>query len=142
VTVLANCLTTAGRSAEAEQLVRTTLSDLSRRPRARPADTLALGGLLANILEKNGRLDEAVSLHRRLATDAARRYGEAHGEARSAATKLAMALAAQAMKQGNPAEAARLYGLILDAYTTSLGPEHPDTVAVREKLEAALMERQ
>ncbi len=136
VTVLATCLTTAGRSAEAEQLVRSTQSDLSRRPRTRPADTFALGGLLATILEETGRLDEAVTLRRQLATDAARRYGEQHGEARSAATKLGMAMAAQSLKQGNRTEAARLYRLILDAYSTSLGPEHPDTVAVREKLQA------
>jgi hypothetical protein len=48
-----------------------------------------------------------------------------------------MTMAAQAMRQGNPAEAARLYSLILDAYTQSLGPDHADTVAIREKLEAA-----
>jgi tetratricopeptide (TPR) repeat protein len=137
VTVLATCLTTAGRSAEAEQLVRSTQSDLSRRPRTRPADLLTLGGMLATILEETGRLDEAVALRRQLATDAARRYGEQRGEARSTATKLGMAMAAQAMKQGNPAEAARLYRLILDAYSTSLGPDHPETVAVREKLKAA-----
>jgi hypothetical protein len=49
-----------------------------------------------------------------------------------------MALATQAMSQNNPAEAVRLYRLILDAYTTSLGQEHPDTVAVRAKLDAAI----
>jgi tetratricopeptide (TPR) repeat protein len=136
-TVLAKSLLAAGRSAEAEQLVRATQSDLARRPRARPADVLSLGDLLATVHEETGRLDEAVSLRRRLATEAARRYGEQHGEARSAATKLAMTMAAQAMRQGNPAEAARLYSLILDAYTQSLGPDHADTVAIREKLEAA-----
>jgi tetratricopeptide (TPR) repeat protein len=137
VTVLAESLRAAGKSAEAEQVVRATQSELASMPRGRPADIFSLGSLLATILEETGRLDEAVSLRRRLATEAAHRHGEQHGEARSAATKLAMAMAAQAMQQGNAAEATRLYGLILDAYTKSLGPEHADTIAVREKQEAA-----
>lgn len=114
------------RNGQTDSAVALAEQVLARRPKALVFNAMAESRI------------EAVVLRRNLAIEAAARLGEGHGEARSAATKLAMALATQAMSQNNPAEAVRLYRLILDAYTTSLGQEHPDTVAVRAKLDAAI----
>jgi tetratricopeptide (TPR) repeat protein len=137
IVVLANSLRSAGKSAEAEKLLRDTLRDLMQSSRRRPEDVSILSDQLATLLEGTGRLDEAVAIRRRLANEAANRFGQEHGEARAAATKLALTMAGQATAQGKHAEAARLYKLILDAYLKNLGTDHPDTVAVRAQFEAA-----
>jgi tetratricopeptide (TPR) repeat protein len=137
VVVLATSLRSAGKSAEAEKLLRDTLKDVMQSTRRRPEDVSMLSDQLATLLEGTGRLDEAVAIRRRLANEAAARLGQEHGEARAAATKLALTMAGQATAQGKHAEAVRLYKLILDAYRESLGTDHPDTVVVRAQFEAA-----
>ena len=90
-----------------------------------------------DILLATGRIDEAVAVRRRLATEAAARYGLEHQQSQATATKLAVAMATQATAKGDHAEAVRLYGLLVDGYTQSVGSDHPDTVAAQEKLAAA-----
>ena len=48
-----------------------------------------------------------------------------------------MAMATAATAKGDHAEAARLYGLLVDGYTKSVGHDHPDTLAAQAKLAAA-----
>jgi hypothetical protein len=90
-----------------------------------------------DILLATGRIDEAVAVRRRLATEAAARYGLEHQQSQATATKLAVVMATRATAKGDHVEAARLYGILLDGYTQSVGPDHPDTRATRKKLESA-----
>jgi len=134
---LARILTAAGRPDDAERIVRTSLDEIGRSGRGRFIDSSQLQDVLLEILQAAGRGDEAVALRRRLATDAAARYGPEHPQSQATATKLALAMATQATAKGDHAEAARLYGLLVEGYTQAVGPDHPDTIAVREKLAAA-----
>jgi tetratricopeptide (TPR) repeat protein len=134
---LARILAAAGRPDEAEQVVRASLAEVGRSRRGRIIDTSGLDDALVEILLATGRIDEAVAMRRRLATEAAARYGLEHQQSQATATKLAVAMATQATAKGDHAEAVRLYGLLVDGYTQSVGPDHPDTRATREKLMAA-----
>ena len=134
---LATILAAAGRLDEAEQVVRASLAEVGRSRRGRTIDPAGLDDALVDILLATGRIDEAVAVRRRLATEAAARYGLEHQQSQATATKLAVAMATQATAKGDHAEAVRLYGLLVDGYTQSVGSDHPDTVAAQEKLAAA-----
>ncbi|MFM8892298.1 MAG: hypothetical protein ACKOTB_11880, partial [Planctomycetia bacterium] len=66
-----------------------------------------------------------------------RRQGERHPQTGNANAQLAEALAAPRTAAGDHAGAAALYRQLLPGYVTALGAEHPDTMALRRKLEAA-----
>ena len=134
---LARILAAAGRPDEAERIARSSLDEIGRSGRGRFVDSSQLQDALVEILEATGRGEEAVAVRRRLATDAAARYGLEHPQSQATATKLAVAMATQATAKGDHAEAARLYGLLVDGYTKSVGPDHPDTLATQQKLAAA-----
>ena len=130
---LADVLTRAGKQASAEALLRSAIAAAIATRRATPEQTRQVRDHLATLLQETGRIDEAVTIRRRLAEEAAASFGETHGEARAAATQYALTLAAQATGRGNHAEAARLYKIILDAYSASLGADHPRTADVRDR---------
>jgi len=134
--ILAEATGTADPAA-AERLAREAFMRATRP--GQPSQTMAANaaGVLATILERNGRLDEAVAIRRRLATDVERTLGPGHPRSQEAAARLAMAMAAQCSASGDHAGAARLHRLLVDALTRSLGAEHPDTLAQRQRLEAA-----
>ena len=134
---LGRILTAAGRPDDGERIVRSSLDEIGRSGRSRFIDSSPLQDALVEILLATGRTDEAVAVRRRLATDAAARYGLEHPQSQATATKLAVAMATAATAKGDHAEAARLYGLLVDGYTKSVGPDHPDTVATQAKLAAA-----
>jgi len=46
-------------------------------------------------------------------------------------------MAAQATAKGVHAEAVRLYEILVNGYTQSVGPDHPDTRAAQGKLQSA-----
>ena len=117
----------------AEALLRSAIAAAIATRRATPEQTRQVRDHLATLLQETGRIDEAVTIRRRLAEEAAASFGETHGEARAAATQYALTLAAQATGRGNHAEAARLYKIILDAYSASLGADHPRTADVRDR---------
>ena len=134
---LARILIASGRPDDAEQVVRASLADVGRSQRGRTIDTAGLDDALVEILLATGRIDEAVAVRRRLATEAASRYGLDHPQSQATATKLAVAMATQATAKGDHAEAARIYEILVDGYTQSVGPDHPDTVAAQANLAAA-----
>jgi len=134
---LARILIAAGRLGDAEQLVRSSLAEVGRSRRGRTIDTSGLDDALVEILLATGRLDEAVAVRRRLATEAAARHGPEHQQSQATATKLAVVMATQATAKGDHAEAVRLYAILVNGYTQSVGPDHPDTRAVQEKLQSA-----
>ncbi len=134
---LARILIAAGRPGDAEQVVRSSLAEVGRSRRGHTIDTAELDDALVDILLATGRIDEAVAVRRRLATEAAARHGLDHPQSQATATKLAVVMATQATAKGDHAEAARLYRILLDGYTQSVGPDHPDTLATRKKLAAA-----
>ena len=134
---LARILAAAGRPDDGEQIVRSSLDEIGRSGRSRLIEASQLQDALVEILQATGRFDEAVAIRRRLATEAAARHGLEHPQSQATATKLAVAMATAATAKGDHAEAARLYGLLVDGYTKSVGPDHPDTVAAQSKLAAA-----
>ena len=134
---LARILIAAGRPSDAEQVVRASLAEVGRSWRGRTIDTSVLDDALVDILLATGRINEAVAVQRRLADEATARHGPEHQQSQATATKLAMAMATQATAKGDHAEASRLYAILVDGYTKSVGPDHPDTRDAREKLIAA-----
>ena len=94
-------------------------------------------GVLAGILERNGRLDEAVIVRRRLAVDAERAFGLQHPRSQEAAARLALAMAGQCTSRGDHAGAVRLYRLLAEAFERSLGADHTETIAIKKQLTAA-----
>ena len=134
---LARILIAAGRPDDAEQVVRSSLAEVGRSRRGHTIDTAGLDDALVDILLATGRIDEAVAVRRRLATEAAARHGLDHPQSQATATKLAVAMATQATAKGDHVEAARVYGILLDGYTQSVGPDHPDTRATQKKLQSA-----
>jgi len=134
---LARILIAAGRPSDAERVVRPFLAEVGRSRRGRTIDTAGLDDALVDILLATERIDEAVAVRRRLADEAATRHGPEHQQSQATATKLAMAMATQATAKGDHAEASRLYAILVDGYTKSVGPDHPDTRDAREKLQSA-----
>jgi tetratricopeptide (TPR) repeat protein len=134
---LARILIAAGRPGDAEQVVRSSLAEVGRSRRGRTIDTAGLDDALVEILLAAGRIDEAVAVRRRLATEAAARHGPEHQQSQATAAKLAMAMATQATAKGDHAEAVRLYTILVDGYTQSVGPDHPDTLAAQATLAVA-----
>jgi hypothetical protein len=94
-------------------------------------------GVLATILERNGRLDEAVAVRRALAAEAEQAFGPQHPRSQEAATRLALTMAAQCTARGDHAGAVRLYRLLAEGFERSLGAEHPETQAIKKQLAAA-----
>ena len=135
--VLANILRRAGRSADAEAELRQAVDELSRSGNKRHVDVAPLDDALADVLDAAGRIDELVALRRRLAAELERRLGLQHPLTRAAAAKLAAALATQRTATGDHAGAAVLYRQLLAAYAVAFGADHPDTVAMKRRLEAA-----
>ena len=127
----------AGRPAEAEKIVRSALDEIARSRQSRLIDASLLHDALVEILESTGRVDEAVAVRRQLATEAATRHGPDHPQSQATATSLALAMAAAAAARGDHAEAVRLYAILVDGYTRSLGANHPKTIATQAKLTAA-----
>jgi len=134
---LARILIAAGRPDDAEQVVRSSLAEVGRSRRGHTIDTAGLDDALVDILVATGRIDEAVAVRRRLATEAAARFGLEHQQSQATATKLAVAMATQATAKGDHVEAGRLYGILLDGYMQSVGPDHPDTRVTQKKLQSA-----
>jgi protein O-mannosyl-transferase len=134
---LAKVLVAAGRPAEAEKIVRSALGEIARSRQSRLIDATLLHDALVEILESTARIDEAVAIRRQRANEAATRHGPDHPQSQATATSLALAMAAAATARGDHAEAVRLYTILVDGYTRSLGADHPKTTATQAKLTAA-----
>ena len=135
--ILADILRRAGRPAEAEALIRRTSGDLARTPPGRRLDSAPLDEVLAAVFADAGRLADLVALRRRMAEDARRRMGDRHPQTGHANAKLAEALALERTAAGDHAGAAVLYRQLVPGYVAALGADHPDTMAMRRRLEAA-----
>ena len=134
--VLADVLRKGGRPAEAEGILRPAINELRSATR-RTISPSTLEEALASALEESGRFDEAVALRRRVATDNERQLGPDHAITRTAAEKLAIAMAAQRFANGDYRAAADMYRLLLKGSTESRGADHPTTLEWRTKLQAA-----
>jgi tetratricopeptide (TPR) repeat protein len=135
---LARVLDAAGKTANAERLMLQTLDELIRRGPRQHDDRLVLESLLADFLEKGGRVDEAVAVRRRVADMTEQLHGRDSVLTASALNKHALAVAAQASARGDHAKAADLYGRVYAVYREGLGSDHADTLAVAAKRQAAL----
>jgi tetratricopeptide (TPR) repeat protein len=134
---LARVLDTAGRPADAQRAIQGALNAVIRKGSPRPNDRLLLEDLLAEFLERDGKIDEAVAVRRRVADMNERVYGKQHPLTASALNKHALATAAQATSRGNNAQAAEIYARLYETHTESLGVDHVETRAVDAKLQAA-----
>ena len=135
--ILADATARGGDTQAAERLARDAVTRASRSRRGDDPMASNAAGVLAGILEQNGRFDEAVAIRRHLAVEAERSLGPQHPRSQEAATKLALAMAAQCTARGDHAGAVRLYKLLVDGFARSLGADHPETLAIRQRLEAA-----
>ena len=134
---LARVLDTAGRPAEAQRVIQGALDAVIRKGSSRPNDRLLLEDLLAEFLERDGRIDEAVAVRRRVADMNERFYGKQHPLTSSDLNKHALATAAQATARGNHAQAAEIYARLYATYQEGLEVDHAETRAVEAKLQAA-----
>jgi tetratricopeptide (TPR) repeat protein len=134
---LARVLDTAGSPADAQRAIQGALNAVIRKGSPRPNDRLLLEDLLAEFLERDGKIDEAVAVRRRVADMNERVYGKQHPLTASALNKHALATAAQATSRGNHAQAAEIYARLYETYKESLGGDHVETRAVDAKLQAA-----
>ena len=134
---LARVLDTAGRPAEAQRVIQGALDAVIRKGSSRPNDRLLLEDLLAEFLERDGRIDEAVAVRRRVADMNERFYGKQHPLTSSALNKHALATAAQATARGNHTQAAEIYAQLYATYKEGLEVDHAETRAVEAKLQAA-----
>jgi hypothetical protein len=135
--IMADADARQGDGVAAERLAREAVARVARSGRAADPMAANAAGVLAGILERNGKLDEAVVVRRRLAEDAERAFGPQHPRSQEAATRLAQAMAAQCSARGDHAGAVRLYRILVEGFARSLGADHPETLAVRQQLEAA-----
>jgi tetratricopeptide (TPR) repeat protein len=134
---LARVLDTAGRPAEAQRVIQGALDGVIRKGSSRSNDRLLLEDLLAEFLERDGRIDEAVAVRRRVADMNERFYGKQHPLTSSALNKHALATAAQATARGNHTQAAEIYAQLYATYKEGLEVDHAETRAVEAKLQAA-----
>jgi tetratricopeptide (TPR) repeat protein len=134
---LARVLDTVGKTEEAERFVRQALERVVSKGARRINDRLLLEDLWAELLEKGGRVDQAVAVRRRLADATEDLHGPDSPLTATALTRHALAVAAQAAARGDHAQAAEIYGRIRDNYVAALGTEHPDTVSMEARWQAA-----
>lgn len=134
---LARVLDTAGRPADAQRVVQEALDTVIRQGSQREDDRLMLEDLSAELLERNGRIDDAVSIRRRHADLCERLHGMNSPLTTSARIRYVLATAAQADARGNHAQAAEIYAPLYETYRQSLGADHARTRDLESKLNAA-----
>jgi len=134
---LGRVLASAGKIEAAQSVIRAALAEVVRLGSKRGSDELLLNDILAEFLETGGRDDEAVAIRRQLTEKTERFYGTGHPLVASAHNKLALSLAALATARGSHALAAEIYSRVFETYTTGLGPDHAETLAVEAKLQSA-----
>jgi len=127
---LARVLGMAGQTTAAVQTVTHTLDDLTGLGPGREGERLVLEALRAELLEKDGRFDEAVAMRRRIADAYMRSMGSASPLTASAIDRHDLALAAQATARGRHDMATKIYTGLVEKYHTRLGADHPDTVTM------------
>ena len=134
---LARVLGAAGKAAEGQQLVTRSLDGLAGLGPRRESERLVLDDLRAELLEQEGRLDEAVDVRRRLAATYEQLQGRNSPLAASAVDKHTLALAAQATARGDHAQAVEIYARMMEKYRAGLGADHPDTRGMAAKRQEA-----
>ena len=134
---LARVLDAAGKTAEAEQLMKQTLDEVLRKGSRRANDRLLLEDMWAEFLEKGGKFDDAVAIRRHVADMNERLHGRENTLTAAALTKHALAVAAQATARGEHEKAASIYSRIYENYKAGLGADHPDTKAMQDKWQGA-----
>ena len=134
---LARVLDAAGRTADAQRVIQEALDTVIRQGSRREHDRLMLEDLSAELLQRAGRVDEAVAIRRRQAELCERLHGKNNPLTASARIKYVLATAAQAEARGNDAQAAEIYAQLYENYRQSLGADHLRTLDLESKLNAA-----
>jgi protein O-mannosyl-transferase len=135
---LARVLDAAGKTGEAERLMKQTLDEVLRKGSRRPNDRLLLEDMWAEFLEKGEKFDDAMAIRRHIADMNEQLHGRESPLTAAALTKHALAVAAQATARGEHEKAASIYSRIYENYKAGLGADHTETQAMDAKWRRAM----
>lgn len=135
---LARVLDAAGKTGEAERLMKQTLDEVLRKGSRRPNDRPLLEDMWAEFLKNGEKFDDAVAIRRHIADMNEQLHGRGSPLTAAALTKHALAVAAQAGARGEHEKALSIYSRIYENYKAGLGVDHAETRAMDAKWRGAM----